>query len=1099
MHARRRVRDEDGGGRRLGVVLAVERDRHRERRVGGVGHAGGRLRRRAAADAAAGQRDGADEGGVLDVRGGDARAVEGAVVRVAARQAGAGERDERVAGERAAHGPNEGDGGRGEVGKGEARRRELLAVGGELERHVARVDERAQLQPHARDAVRVRPRARARADAKLPRVGRRVAVDAHVGEEVAPVVRDAHEAGRRALDEQRRPLVEPQIVDGAVLLDVGRLQQLAAVDELDRVLQHRLGAPPLHVADVVLVDRPLALRDEAHAQPVRDAVAPKRRAARQLAVAHAEPLAARAVAQVGLEAESEAAQQRPRLAAQRQPTRADQERAHLVVVVGRERHGAAREQLRRADELVARLLGAAREGLLRDRRARAKVERERALRAGERRRRREAAHLRALRHDGGVDRGGAEAAPEAAVDALAHKVAAREHDFDAARRPAAVGREQRHEARPVVAVVDGRRRVLLAVEAHLERHRAPLLARHQRRVLERRRDAAHRDAAARLADLRAEDGVRCVAEAAAHVVARLQPGAAHDERRGAARRAMVERQRGDARRGVRRKRQRRRRVVLPVERDAQQRRIGRIHVGGRDARHRAGSGVERGGHRLLAEAAAQVGAEDEGGAVDEHARAAVDGPARGARGAQHGRVVVQVRHAHVGVVLQVERHLDRHQRAAVAREPRHARIVDEVRVGERAGRAGKGELPVGGGAQQVEREPLEQPHAVVRDRDDLPVEAQAHRHEGVAAEALDGDVEDLDAAEQHAHVLPRPRAKLVAGDEAHEQRAVGGEVGVARHTACWQRRPVVDRQAAAAARWRRAPVVPVEADVRVKVEMEGGDGARRALRREERRDAVAELVRHVGGQLEQVALLRRVAVEARHARLAARLRLAHVAHVPSVARVGREAPWPVRAAVGVAAVGVCAQPVGWVGVRREAMRLRVLHRPLLAGVAGDRPIDKAAVVGAIRRRVALGVDGVGGGELAKERHGQVASRRRRLRRGAHDLARAAERGERHMRAPEGAARVREVAEVVAVEGDTRATVGGAGARAEREDADGRRHLEAERLRELLAVERDRHLRGGVVRHGRHRADDRAADAEARIERGGHARRVKRARVVAAAA
>ena len=1108
VHARRRVCDEDGGGCRFRVVLVVERDGHGERRVGGVGGAGGRMRRRAAADAAAGQRDGADEGRVVDIGGGDARAVEGAVVGVAARQARAGERDERVAGERAAHGADEGDGGRREVREGEARRRELLPVGAELERHLARVDESPQLQPHARDAVGVGPRAGARADAKLPRVGGRVAVDAHVGEEVAPVESDADEAGRRALDEHGRPPVQPQVVDGAVLLDVGRLQQLAAVDELDGVLQQRLGASPLHVADVVLVHRPHALGDEAHAQPARDAVAPKGgRAgpARQLAVADAEPLAARAVAKVRVEAEAEAAQQRPRVAPQRQPARADQQRAHLVVVVGRERHGAAREQLRRPKQLVPLLLGAARVRLLRERRARAKVEREGALRAGERRRRCEAAHLRALRDDGRVDHRRAEAAPEAAVgaDAAAHKVAARQHHLDAAGRPAAIGCQHRDEARSVVAVVDGRRRVLLAVEAHLERHRAPLLARQQRRVQQRRGDAAYRrrrDAAAprRLAELRAEDGVGRVAEAAAHVVARAEPGAAHQERSRAARGAVVEREGDDARRGVRRKRQRRRRVVLPVEGDAQQRRLGRAHVGGSDARHRAGGSVEGGGHRLLAEAAAQVGAEAEGGAVDEHARASVDGPARGARGAQHGRLVVEERHAHVGVVLLIERHLDGHQRAAVAGEPRHARVVDEVRVGERAAGAGEGDLPVGGGAQQVEREALEQPQAVVRDRHDLPVEREAHRHERVAAELLDVDVEDLDAAEEHAHVLPRARANLVARDEAHEQRAVGGEAAVARHAALRQRRPVVDGQAAAAAR-RRALLLPVEANVSVKVEVERGDGARRALRCEERRDAVAKLVRRVGGELEQVAALRRVAVEARLARLAARLRLAHVAHVPAVARVRRETPRPLRAAVGVAAVGVRAQTVARVRVRREAMRVWVLRRPLLAGVAGDRPVDEATVVGAVGLRVALGVDGVGGGGGAKERDGHVARRRRRLRRGAHDLARVDVGGERHVRGAKGAARVGEVAEVVAVERDARAAVGGAGARAEREDADGRRRLKRQRRRELLAVERDPQLRGGVVRHRRRRADDRAANAEARVERGRHARRIEGARVVAAAA
>eukprot|EP00964_Phaeocystis_antarctica_P046586 scaffold26940_cov117-Phaeocystis_antarctica.AAC.15 len=150
----------------------------------------------------------------------------------------------------------------------------------------------------------------------------RVSIDVHGVKEAALVVRHADStAGALHLD--GRPLERTQQVDSAKLL-----QQLAAVNQLNHLLHGALALAPLHAVHVVLVDVVLVERGEAYAQPTADAGAPKGRG-RQLAVAHTKAFTTCAVAHEGVEGEAEVVGG--------QPSRAQPERACLVVVFGSER------------------------------------------------------------------------------------------------------------------------------------------------------------------------------------------------------------------------------------------------------------------------------------------------------------------------------------------------------------------------------------------------------------------------------------------------------------------------------------------------------------------------------------------------------------------------------------------------------------------------------------------------------------------------------------------------------------------------------------------------------------------------------------------
>eukprot|EP00964_Phaeocystis_antarctica_P046587 scaffold26940_cov117-Phaeocystis_antarctica.AAC.16 len=228
--------------------------------------------------------------------------------------------------------------------------------------------------------------------------------------------------------------------------------------------------------------------------------------------------------------------------------------------------------------------------------------------------------------------------------------------------------------------------------ADLECHTAQRLSRDEWVILEHRRGASHRTHGTGLNDLRAVHRVRCTGEAAPEVVPSRQPRATHEERRAAQRRAVVERKRIDAQRRVRRKGQGRERVILPVERDPQQRGPRGAHVRWRDAHHRPCGRVQACGHRLLTKTTSQIGAH---------------GSARRVHRAQHRRVVEKVGQPNVGVVLQVKSHVDRDQCTAVAVQ------VGDARVGHAERRAREGHLPTGGRLQTGQRETMEQLRGIV--------------------------------------------------------------------------------------------------------------------------------------------------------------------------------------------------------------------------------------------------------------------------------------------------------------------------------------------------------------------------------------------------
>eukprot|EP00964_Phaeocystis_antarctica_P046588 scaffold26940_cov117-Phaeocystis_antarctica.AAC.17 len=230
------------------------------------------------------------------------------------------------------------------------------------------------------------------------------------------------------------------------------------------------------------------------------------------------------------------------------------------------------------------------------------------------------------------------------------------------------------------------------------------------------------------------------------------------------------------------------------------------------------------------------------------------------------------------------------------------------------------------------------------------------------------------------------------------------------------------------------------------------------MRREKAHAAVSKLV---SGELKLPAPQGRAAKDSHFVRLAAWLALAHIAPVPWIERVYREAPRPVAVAGGVATVRVLAKAGGRVGARRVPVRVTRLGTS-----------DKATVVGATAVREAT-IIGRGCGSQQPDR--QVACGGGRRWGFAHDLS-VAPKVRPYMRRAKSATCVGEVAEVQPVESDARRA----------------------RQRKLLPVERDAQLRRAVVRHGRQPAQDRATDAETAVEGRRHALPVKGARVVAAA-